>query len=295
MSRTSIIPTAQTKANQATDFYLRADAGGTVNGNLTVEGNITLGAVNDRIVFPVSGIPAGQICIAFVNSTTENLRWGIGTSTAEAGANSGNNFEVFSYNDNGTFFQNVVEITRSSGLVTIGSGSVTSTLSVGAAAGAGTLQVVGPAGAAQVYDEIYNPPVMGGDTLMLSAGADGTIGTNTPFTPTRTGTYVLSLTIQGADNGWTWAAGNSINYVMTYNAGANVVAGAQFYISGLVDPTGMPARGPLAADSFEYQCDILVTLTAGTAYTIAYGATGAAFNLGLGGNIGIVVAPLINA
>jgi len=81
---------------------------------------------------------------------------------------------------------------------------------------------------------------------------------------------------------------------LTYNGGANVVSGAQFYVTGLVNPTGMPARGPLSPDSFEYQNDILVQLDAGETYAIAYGSTGAAFNLGTSGNVGIIIAKLID-
>jgi hypothetical protein len=48
MSRTTIIPTAQTKANQATDLYVPYGAGGsvTIPGALTVAGNLTVEGAN---------------------------------------------------------------------------------------------------------------------------------------------------------------------------------------------------------------------------------------------------------
>lgn len=175
----------------------------------------------------------------------------------------------------------------------IGSASVTA--GVPTTVGGGIVQANGTLGASRVYDPIYNNPVMGSDTLLMAQGADGTIVSNVPFVCPATGTYVLSALLVaygGAPFSWNNNT-NSLMYGMTYNGGANIVAGGQIYISGIVDPTGRPAIGPLAANTTEYQIDIIVNLTASVTYQIAYGATGAAFNLGPGGTVGISVAPLL--
>jgi hypothetical protein len=238
-----------------------------------------------------------------------NLQWTIGMATAPAGANSGNNMVFSAYSDGGAFLSAPMTIERDNGEVQInnlnagtllvpGTTSTTTlnvttggaTVGATSMAGGGVINVLGTAGPSRVFDASYNPPVIGTDSLIFSQGADGTIATDVAFTPSITGTYVLSATVNGVGSGWSWAAGNSLNFVLLN--GSNVVPGAQIYVAGLVDPTGMAARGNLAADTFEYQIDILVSLTAGVSYDIERGTTGPAYNLGAGGSVGIIVANL---
>jgi hypothetical protein len=299
---------APTNQNATFNRDVTVDGALEVKGNVFMDGELIFNNNGGEITIPVSGNPTGQNCYSMVKDDTGNLRWSIGTIAAEPGANQGNDFQLCSYNDDGTLRATCIGIVRldnsivTQGNVTVGgdvtadNSLVTTSATVGSniLVGGGNLSIDGAAGQSRVYDPEYNPPNAGVDSLMLSQGGDGTIVSNTPFTPTKSGTYILSLTIQAQGTSWSWNTGtNSLNYALTYNSGTNVVSGAQFYVAGLVNPTGMPARGPLNADSFEYQSDILVQLDAGETYTIAYGATGGAYNLGIGGNVGIIVAKLI--
>jgi hypothetical protein len=296
MSRTTIIPTVQTKANQATDLYLRADQNATISGNLTVNGDIIMNDIGDELICKVQGTVGGEGCILFNQVADNSARWAIGTQAVETGANSGNNLRIFSYADNGAFLAAPLQINRASSQVTMPAAcAVGTTLAVGLQTGAGTIQVIGPNGASQVYDEVYNPPNAGNDFLMFTAGTDGiTGGSFNNFIPTKSGTYILSLTVQAYAAGFTWTQGAcSLLYAVTYNAGGNVVAGSQIYVPALVNPNGMPAIGPLAANTVEYQQDILIQLTAGETYEIGCGSTGV-INLGAGGNVAIVVQKLID-
>lgn len=50
------------------------------------------------------------------------IRWGIGTSGVEAGANSGDNFAIYNYDDNGAFLSAPIQINRASGGVLMDNG-----------------------------------------------------------------------------------------------------------------------------------------------------------------------------
>jgi hypothetical protein len=235
------------------------------------------------------------------------IRWGIGTSGVEAGGNSGDNFAVFAYADNGGFLSAPLTINRASGGVAMSNGlTVGNTLIstgplvadsavVGGAAtvGGGVLQINGPAGLSRVYDAVYNPPDVGADVLLFTAAADGVtpITTNT-YSPARTGLHIVSLTIQANAAGFAWIPGSAaLLYGLTYNGGANIEAGAQLYCSLITNPAGMGAIGPIGPNVVEYQNDILVNLTAGRTYAIAAASSGAP-NLGAGGNVAVVVQPV---
>jgi len=242
---------------------------------------------NGLFVANVDAVPGGNDVYTIATSAG-TTQWSMGVSGTQGASNAGNDLVFFAYDNSGAFLSAPLKIERATGNILMPEGQLT----VGATTdvAGGVIDVLGTAGASRVFDGFYNPPVISADSLMFSQATDGTVATDVAFTPTITGTYVLSATVQGFGSGWSWGAGNSLNYVLTYNAGANVVAGAQIYIAGLVNPTGMAARGPLPADSFEYQTDILVSLTAGTSYDIVRGTTGGAYNMGLGGNVSISIA-----
>jgi hypothetical protein len=283
----SLLPHA-TNANPTTSYFaLAGDAGGAVE---TAGGFIATGVdgpANGLFVAKVDAVPGGDgvFTIATSAGTTQ---WSLGVSTVQGPGNVGNDLTLFAYDNSGAFLNAPLVVERATGNISMPQGELI--VGVGTDASGGIIEVDGVAGVSRVFDGLYNPPVIGSDSLMYSQGADGTVAIDVGFTPAVTGTYVLSATVNGAGSGWSWAAGNSLNYALTYNGGVNVVAGAQIYIAGLVDPTGMGARGPLGADTFEYQTDILVSLTAGTAYDIVRGSTGGAYNMGAGGGVGITVA-----
>jgi hypothetical protein len=226
------------------------------------------GPANGLFVAKVDAVPGGDgvFTIATSAGTTQ---WSLGVSDVQGPGNVGNDLTLFAYDNSGGFLNAPLVVERATGNISMPQGELI--VGVGSDASGGVIEVDGVAGVSRVFDGLYNPPVIGSDSLMYSQGSDGTVAVDVGFTPAVTGTYVLSATVRGAGSGWSWAAGNSLNYALTYNGGANVVAGAQIYIAGLVNPTGMAARGPLPADSFEYQIDILVSLDAGTSYDIVRG------------------------
>lgn len=269
------------------------------------------GSVPAGVFSSLGDSPAGGSVSFSMAKPDKTAQWGIGMANVPGGANSGNDFAIYSYSDTGAFLGAPLEIDRSSGLVTIGtdltvvqdivaeSVAATQTVSAGlpATVGGGSITVNGTLGVSQVFDPTYNPPSMGTDTLLVSQTGDGTIITNVPYTPTQSGTYVLSATVVAVGSGgYTWNTNsNSMMWGLTYNGGVNIVSGGQIYVAGLVNPTGRPAIGPLQPNTTEFQTDILVELTAGLTYQIQYGATGPAFDIGvgLGGGVGIAIAKLI--
>ena len=283
----SLLPHA-TNANPTTSYFaLAGDAGGAVE---TAGAFIATGVgapANGLFVAKIDAVPAGDDVYTIATSAG-TTQWSMGVSQTQAPGNVGNDLAFFAYDNSGAFLLAPLIINRASGSISMPEGNLL--VGQGTDASGGVVAVNGVAGVSRVFDALYNPPVIGSDSLMFSQATDGTVAVDVGFIPAVTGTYVLSATVQGFGSGWSWAAGNSLNYVLTYNGGANVVAGAQIYIAGLVNPTGMAARGPLPADSFEYQTDILVSLDAGTSYDIVRGSTGGAYNTGLGSAIGITVS-----
>lgn len=267
-----------------------------VNGNLTVNGDVILNSINDELICKVQGTVGGENCILFNQVNGNAQRWGIGTQGIESGANAGNNFRIFSYNDAGGSLLTPLQINRATGNVTIPAGMAVGTImNVGLQSATGTINVVGPNGASPVYDENYNRPTAGNDALLFTASVNGTTGgSSTPFLCTRSGTYILSLTVQAKVDGFSWTPGStSLLYVLTTDSGATMVAGAQLYVPLISNPNLMPPIGvALPGNMIEYQQDVLVQLTVGKTYTVLCGSNGSP-NLGAGGNVAVIVQELI--
>lgn len=86
------------------------------NGTFTARAEDTTGAGLDAFVMTdISGV----------------LRWAIGTSGVEAGANSGDNFAVFAYGDGGEFLSAPLTINRASGGVTMSNGLIVGNALIG--------------------------------------------------------------------------------------------------------------------------------------------------------------------
>jgi hypothetical protein len=297
------------QTNGTGDYYFSVSGGGT--GPVVEPSFIATGPgnpPNQGSFIARSEDTVGNGTDAFIMTDISGvIRWGIGTNGVEAGGNSGDNFAIYSYADNGAFLAAPLTIERASGGVqmlnglTVGNTLVSTGPLVAASevvgqnttVGGGVLQINGPAGLSRVYDAVYNPPDVGNDVLLFTAAADGVtpITANT-YSPARTGLHIVSLTIQANAAGFAWTPGSAaLLYGLTYNGGANIEAGAQLYCSLITNPAGMGAIGPIGPNVVEYQNDILVNLTAGRTYAIAAASTGAP-NLGAGGNVAVVVQPV---
>jgi hypothetical protein len=162
---------------------------------------------------------------AFVMTDISGVeRWAIGTTGIEAGANSGDNFAIFSYADNGAFLAAPLIIERASGGVTMGNGlTVGNTListgpaSVGTAGtvGGGLLEIEGTLGLGRVFDAVYNPAIPSQtDLLVNKSGAF-------PASPLPAGasSYPIDATFQVPKTGL---------YILTGFVGINSSPGATF-------------------------------------------------------------------
>jgi hypothetical protein len=290
-----------------------ADAQGASAGSFTAKGNGTAPLPTTNFNLNQSaGTPVFSMGLI-------NVPTGVG--------NVGNDFAISRYDDNGGYQGAELTITRSNGTVAVANGLTVgsdaniggnlevvgdlsgATLNVSGAAqlntslevgtsttvGGGLLEIEGTLGLSRVYDGVYNPPQTGAGTLLFTGIADGvTPGVvQPPFTPTISGTYILSLTIQAYAPLFVWTPGTSaLLYGLVYNAGANIVSGGQLYCPLITNPAGMGALTPgLGAGLVEYQNDIIVDLVAGTAYTIIALST-APVSLGTGGNVAVSATQL---
>lgn len=287
-----------------------AQAQGASAGSFTANGNGTA-------PFPTASFNLNQSAGTPVFSTgLLNVPTGVG--------NAGNDFAISRYDDNGGYQGAQLTITRSNGTVAVANGltvgsdanisgnlevvgdlsgatlnvSGNANIGIPSTAGGGLLEIEGTLGGSRVYDGKYNQPQTGGGGLLFTASVDGVTGglPQPAFTPTISGTYILSLTVVAKVPLFSWTPGTSaLLYGLTYNAGANIVAGGQLYCPLITNPTGMGALTPgLGPGIVEYQNDILVDLVAGTAYTINPLSTGTV-NLGTGGNVGITILQLYYA
>jgi hypothetical protein len=293
----------QTKANQGTDLYLRADAGGVVNGNVTVDGTLsvntnmfvdgvlTFNSANSEVVLPVSGEPAGQDCLSFVNSTSGNMRWGIGTQTAEgAGVNDGNDFKVFAYADNGSFLSAPLSITRATGDVTVNTLSVNTSQSVGSVGTAGVLTVLGPAGAGTVYDSKYNRP-FGPETQTNQYSRTGVSLGSTPFTATNSGLYSVTMSMSIDANGLSWTNGSSAAFGYGVLAGGGGTPSDSYLV---VDSVAVPAvtLTPIGLANY-YVKDIIAIINLNAGETVSFSLqTQGAFDLGVNGGVSFFIQPI---
>lgn len=297
--------------NGTGDYYFALNGGGTgpvVDSAFVATGTGTppnQGSFTTRSE-DTTGAGVGAFVMTDISGVT---RWAIGTDGIEAGANSGDNFAIFAYADDGSFLSAPLEIERASGGVSMNNGLTvngiatfagTSTTSINQFAagtpttvGGGLIYANGPVGVSRVYDPVYNPPETGNDVLLFTASVDGvTPSTTNTYTPTVSGLHILSLTIQAFAASFAWTPGTSaLLYGLTYNAGSNIVAGGQLYCPLITNPSGMTAVGPLGPNLVEYQNDILVNLVAGTTYAISPASSGTV-NLGTGGNVSVVVQPV---
>jgi hypothetical protein len=94
-----------------------------VNGNVLINGNVTISKASP--VLALSKAASGQSNV-ITGQTGGSARWAIapGNSTAESAGNVGSDFTISSYTDGGTFIENPLTITRSSGATALKSLSV---------------------------------------------------------------------------------------------------------------------------------------------------------------------------
>ena len=267
MSRTTIVPTVQTKANQATDFYLTAEG----ENEVVQKSYVATGqaAPFEPGLF-TSRTEPGNNAVRIEDFTTGNARWGIGLVNAETGVgNAGSDLAFYAYSDANALLGSRMTIDRSDGSVIIPAAAAVGTvLNVGLQAATGDINVVGPSGAGQVFDAIYNRPgpvdyvfSLDGITLagLTNPITSGQNQTGTTFTPLITGMYLIEGTIGASGSVWTAAFGDKLQVVLEPVPAVPGVLPASCGVIMMSNGTGFSSWTSMSCDK----------LVAGVSYTVA--------------------------
>jgi hypothetical protein len=231
-----------------------------------------------------------------------NGQWAIGMTDAPAGANSGNNFAILSFNDGGAPLSTPLSINRASGEVAVNDLTVNNTLTVvgnvdmsgsnlfantleanvslcvglPTTAGGGLIEVEGLSGPSRVFDELYNraiPAQLAPVATVTSAkfnGAQASISTNIGnFTVPRSGMYTLTFSFSNdvaADFGAPPIDGSSIIGASDF-VGLTVNQAPGINFSTSVKPWSMPSTTNGGAD-YLIQSTQTASLITGVTYNV---------------------------
>jgi hypothetical protein len=239
-------------------------------------------------------------------------RWAMGMSGVEAGANSGSNLAMFAYADDGSFLSAPIQITRATGGVIMPVGlstaqavvsglTSTESLIVGqdTDVGGGVAQVNGTLGVATIYDDIYNRPVAGIETLTSTYGPTGVPGPLPVYTAPNTGLYTLTMEVKADANGgfaWTNGVNNILGYLQNPFPPFDLLSDAFLACDSIANPTGMVLPTPGGAvqnDAYVKDIVAVVNLVGGTTYAAQANFNPAAFNLGTTGGVRFFIQPLL--
>jgi hypothetical protein len=265
------------RTNGTGEFYFALNGGGVgpvVDQSFVATGTGT--PPNQGSFTAVSQDTTGAGTTAFVMTNIAGVeRFAIGLTGVEAGGNSGDNFGIFSYADNGAFLAAPLIIERASGGVTMGNGlTVGNTLvstgpaSVGTAAtvGGGLLEIEGTLGLGRVFDAVYNPAI---PSQTAFAAANSAVipfpvspGTNAivlgpTFTLARSGMYILTALIS-----YDGSPGSTFTAAATDFASVILTGGAQ---------GGVTVSLTSATDTDRsWEATATVLLTGGVPYTATF-------------------------
>lgn len=244
---------------------------------------------------------AGQGVFQIKSLATGNAQWSIGLDGIPGGANSGNNLEIFAYDDNGAFLNAGFGINRATGNVTMAEDvAVGGTLTVGegTTVGGGIVQANGTLGLSRVFDSVYNPPAPGPEVLLSQYGPTGAaVGPLVPYTPAKTGLYTLTMEVRMDPTGYSWTNGSSI--IVGFLAGAAapfpILSDSFLACDSLANPgVGFNIPSGFVAGAYAKDIVAVINLTAGVSYvpTISID-TVTPFNLGTTGGVRFFIQPVI--
>lgn len=239
------------------------------------------------------------------------VRWAIGMNGIEGGANSGDNFAVFSYADNGGFLSAPLTINRASGGVqmqnglTVGNTLITTGALVADSAvigenttvGGGVVQVNGPSGLSRVYDPVYNippptPTAPGAEVLLATFDTTGVNNGSFPYTAAKSGLYCLTVSTSVSAPGLSWTNGTTAFVAYASLAGGLGTPSDSYLV---VDSIATPAMTvvPIGEPNYYLKDQIaIINLNAGETITMVVQTQGG-MNLGTSGGITVYVQPLI--
>ena len=204
-------------------LWARKTAGGTVEEPAFTATGIGQPGGDGRFVAR-GDAAAGSPALAFqmrTSGVSALQQWNIGMTDAPAGANSGNNFAIFAYDDASNLLSVPLSINRASGAVSANNGmTVNGDLVVSQDISGATVHSGGQPVLIQQLDFTVNL----NNTLVILPATPAAGQTITPlgptFTPERTGIYLLSA-------------------ILSYNGsgGTTFVAAPQDYFSVIMTPT----------------------------------------------------------
>lgn len=286
LDSTPVDPTVTAPAFTATG------AGPTPVGTFTARGN---------------GVPGGFGMFNMAQSAGTQ-QWGIGMKNTPAGANSGNDLAIYSYDDNGAFLGEPLAIDRSTGGVTVSERLVvgenlevdgSAVVGTAATVGGGDIQVNGTLGVAQVYDNIYNRPNPGTEVLISTYGPTGVAGPLVQYVAPKTGLYTLTMEVKAdANGGFAWTNGTSciLGYLQNPFPPFDLLSDAFLSCDSMANPTGMvlpTAGGAVQNDAYVKDSVAIVNLVGGTTYAAQININPAGFNLGTTGGIRFFIQPVV--
>ena len=276
-------------------FVATGDASG--NGMFSARGDSTPGGVDVFNMQTAAGV----------------LQWSMGLGVVPAGANSGNNFALYSYDDSGNFIDAAIVVDRATGNVELGGtsgGSLTVdgfTTSIGqfaagtpATVGGGLIYANGPSGVSRVYDGIYNPPptaASGAEVLNNSYGPTGTLLSSITYTPAASGLYsvTMEVSVDTAALAWTNGVALIVGYMGSPFPPFPINSDSYLACDSVANPAGFifPVTGGGTITGV-YKKDIvaLVNLTAGVQYA-AQATFSAGINLGTTGGVKFFIQPIL--
>jgi hypothetical protein len=302
---------ALTNQPNANGYYFALDTT-PVDPTVTAPAFTATGTATENGTFTAKGdaVPAG---IGMFNMVRPNnaLQWSMGMVGAPAGANSGNNFALFSYDDNGAFLSAPISVARASGnvlmpnslgvtgLVSAGNLDVDGTITAGEATtvGGGDIQVNGTLGVAQVYDSIYNRPNAGTEVINNTYTPTGTLIGSVLYTPSTSGLYSVTMEVSVDTAGLSWTNGTSliVGYMGSPFPPFPINTDSYLACDSVANPAGFPfptTGGGVTTGVYKKDVVALVNLTAGVEYA-AQAIFSAGINLGTTGGVRFFIQPLL--
>lgn len=274
--------------------------------SFTATGTATVNGMFNALADDLCGAGVDVFNMVSKTANPNQLQWSMGMVGTPAGANSGNNFALFAYADNGAFLSSPISVNRADGdVIMTGSlavgGPVLATESMTAGAsttvGGGLAQINGTLGASRVFDGVYNRPAPGAEVLLSQFGPTGApVGPLVSYTPANSGLFTLTMEVRADTNGYVWANGTDIisGYLANVAPPFALLSDSFTTCDSLANPAAIFYPSGFPGGVYVKDIVAVINLTAGVAYqpTIAIGAS-PTFNLGATGGVRFFIQPLL--
>lgn len=296
---------AQVNQPNANRFYFALDTS-PADPTVTAPAFEAIGtAANPVGTFSAQGdAVAGGIDMFNMKTSLGRLQWSMGEVGVAAGANSGNNFALFAYDDNGAFLSAPITVNRATGSVVmddalaVAGGLSADSLIVGdgTEAGGALAQINGTAGLSRVFDAVYNRPVPGAEVLLSQFGPTGAPSVPlVPYTAAKTGLYTLTMEVTADTNGFSWTNGTSliVGYLANQAPPFAIISDSFVACDSLANPAGLLLPSGFPGGVYPKDIVAVVNLTAGVTYVPTITLNPAGINLGATGRVRFFIQPLI--